>query len=386
MQKNIKYLISIILPAFIVLISAGSVSAQTAAPTIQYAKGATCGASGQGTCKSFCDPYENIDSSGPVSASGAGECGTANSGEILTCCVPTHCGSNSSGVGTCTSNTTCSGTSVIGINTSDCLPPKLCCVIPATPNTVTNEQSTFQPVTTQTNVFTNQTTQTNQTAPEGKTGGLVTCNGLDCSLCDLLTLIKNVINFLLGLIFALAAAFVVWGAIEIMTSGGDESKVSNGRGRMWTAVMGIAISLGAWLFIGTLLQVLTNSPSVLPWNSINCTSSPLNLKSYSTGNDNACTSKGGICQDQSTTCSGSFTLGGGCLSQTWATDKTGGCCIPNTSTSNTKSCDTSAHHQCYSDSSTMASQYKIVSGETCPSGQSCLDMTTPFNSGGNPQL
>lgn len=326
MLRSVKNIAIAISSAILIITSFGIAFGQTTVPDIKYVKGAACGSSGQGTCKQSCDPYENVDSSGPVAANGAGECGISNTGVYLTCCVPTHCGSNSSGVGTCVSKSSCPGTSVIGANTSDCLPPKLCCIIPVTQSTVTNDQSSVIQPADQTNPFTGQNPAQKiaSSTPQGNTGGLVPCNGLDCSLCDLLVLIKNVINFLLGAIFAIAAAFVVWGSIEIMTSGGDEGRVSSGRERIWTSVLGIAAALGAWLFLGTILQVLTNSPSVLPWNSIQCSSPALKLKSY--GNDNACLSLGGTCQDTSVSCDSNNWAKGKCLSNSSPTYQ---CCLPN---------------------------------------------------------
>jgi hypothetical protein len=368
MQKNTKYFLLSLLLTAAFIIPDSFAFAQTP-PDIQYVKGASCGASGQGKCKKYCDPYENIDASGPISASGVGECGLSDRGESLTCCVPTHCGSNSTGVGKCTSDSSCPGTSIIGAPTSDCQPPKLCCIIPAVPNQVDRNaefsvpNGSNQTNQNQTNPFTGQNSQLAPAAPEGATGGLVPCTGLDCSLCDILVLIKNIINFLMGAIFALAGGFVVWGAIEIMTSGGDEGKVSSGRGRITTAIYGIAFALGAWLFIGTLLQVLTNSPSVLPWNSIQCSSPSLKLTPIpKTGNDNACTSIGGTCQDTSVTCDSGIWEKGKCLS---SNNENYQCCMPSTN----YSCQTP--YQCLNASD--ATNYETVSGKTCPTGQECVD-------------
>lgn len=101
-------------------------------------------------------------------------------------------------------------------------------------------------------------------------GSLIPCSGVDCTLCDLFTLAKNVINFLLEIGLVLAGAFFAWGAFDIMTAGGSENKVKQGRERMTIAITGVAIGLTAWLIIGLALQVFTGSPSKLPWNEIKC--------------------------------------------------------------------------------------------------------------------
>jgi hypothetical protein len=142
-------------------------------------------------------------------------------------------------------------------------------------------------------------------------------------LCDIFKLLKNVINFLLGITITFAGGFVVWGGLEIMFSGGEKG-ITSGKERITTAVMGIVIALGSWLFIGTLLQVLTNSPSALPWNTIQCSSKGLG-SGTATGNDSACTALKGECRDRAiTTCDGTWTAGK-CLSSSNANYQ---CCIP----------------------------------------------------------
>src|SRR3989344_2916309 len=101
--------------------------------------------------------------------------------------------------------------------------------------------------------------------------GLVPCSGLDCSLCDFLVLVKNLIDLMLKWGVALAALFFAWGAFVIMTAGGSSEKATEGRKILTTVAIGILIAFTAWMIIGTLMQVLTNSPSKLPWNEIKCT-------------------------------------------------------------------------------------------------------------------
>jgi hypothetical protein len=92
-----------------------------------------------------------------------------------------------------------------------------------------------------------------------------------CTLCDLLVLIKNLTTFMTQLGLAFAGLFFAWGAFVIMTAGGSEQRVSEGRKVVTTTVVGILIMFSAYLIIGTLLNVLTGSPSALPWTQIQCT-------------------------------------------------------------------------------------------------------------------
>lgn len=91
-----------------------------------------------------------------------------------------------------------------------------------------------------------------------------------CTLCDLFVLGKNIIDWLIEASILFGSGFFAWGALKIMTAGGSENKVTDGRKMITTAVIGILIVTTAWIFIGTLLQFLTGSPSKLPWSQIQC--------------------------------------------------------------------------------------------------------------------
>ncbi|MDP3999099.1 MAG: pilin [bacterium] len=102
---------------------------------------------------------------------------------------------------------------------------------------------------------------------------LVPCGGTGqaaCTFCDFLKLAKNVIDWLVGIASTLAVAFIVWGGFVIMMAGGSPEKMTEGRKTITIAVTGLIIVFGAWLIIGTLFNVITGSPSALPWNSIQC--------------------------------------------------------------------------------------------------------------------
>ncbi len=97
-------------------------------------------------------------------------------------------------------------------------------------------------------------------------GGLPKCN-----LCHVLELFKNLTNFALEIGVVLAGLFFAWGTFVIMTAGDSEQKVEEGKKVIWTVVEGLVIAFSAWLIVATLLQILTGSPSKLPWDKIQCT-------------------------------------------------------------------------------------------------------------------
>ncbi len=104
--------------------------------------------------------------------------------------------------------------------------------------------------------------------------GLVQCGNPGqpaCNLCSFLELAKNLINFAIQITFAFAGLFITWGAFVIMTAGGSAARVEEGKKMMTTAVIGLVIMLTSWLILGTVIQIITGSPSKLPWTEIKCT-------------------------------------------------------------------------------------------------------------------
>lgn len=91
--------------------------------------------------------------------------------------------------------------------------------------------------------------------------GLVPCSGADCDFNDLITLIKNVVDFLIfKLAVPLAAiSFAVAGVI-ILTAGGNESKAEQGKEIAWSVVIGLIIALSAWLVVTAILAGLGATP------------------------------------------------------------------------------------------------------------------------------
>jgi hypothetical protein len=99
---------------------------------------------------------------------------------------------------------------------------------------------------------------------------LVPCNGLNCNICDLITLIKNIVNFLISLSVILGVIFIIWGGFLILTSTGSSGRLEDGKKAIGYAITGLIIVLGAWLIVDTTLRIFmgSNSPTDWgPWNT-----------------------------------------------------------------------------------------------------------------------
>ncbi len=99
--------------------------------------------------------------------------------------------------------------------------------------------------------------------------GLDTSKASEFTSCDLLIVVENVIQFLFQLSIVLAVAYTIYGGFLIMTAGGSEEKVGAGRGAITAAVVGLTISLTAWLLINSVMNALGGG-AIAPWNRLSC--------------------------------------------------------------------------------------------------------------------
>jgi len=98
----------------------------------------------------------------------------------------------------------------------------------------------------------------------------------NCTICDLLKLVQNIINFFLSVSVPLATAMILAGGILILTAGDSQKRLEWGKTILTNAIVGFAIILAGWLFINTILLWLINpelSSKIFPWNEIQCQSS-----------------------------------------------------------------------------------------------------------------
>lgn len=104
-------------------------------------------------------------------------------------------------------------------------------------------------------------------------GGLLSCNALvkKCTFCDLLETSQNIIYFMITLaLFAVGPAMIAVGGGMMLISAGSSERLSSGRKMVTGTLIGIAISLGAFLIINTFLYFLNKGNSKVSWPDIQC--------------------------------------------------------------------------------------------------------------------
>jgi hypothetical protein len=80
-----------------------------------------------------------------------------------------------------------------------------------------------------------------------------------CNLCHAFELTNSVFNFVTTIIIpALVVIMVAWGAIVLLTSGGNQENVKKGRKIITSAIIGAIIVYAAFLIVGTVLGVIVS--------------------------------------------------------------------------------------------------------------------------------
>ncbi len=88
--------------------------------------------------------------------------------------------------------------------------------------------------------------------PCGNTGGTA------CTFADLFKLVANIIDFLLfSLAVPLAAIALAWAGTLMVMYGNNEGERKKAKSIIWTAVIGLALALAAWLIVNTIFTTLT---------------------------------------------------------------------------------------------------------------------------------
>ena len=112
---------------------------------------------------------------------------------------------------------------------------------------------------------------------------ILPCTGLECvDLCQLLLLFQRLIYFGMTLaVLFVAPILILWGAFLIIISGGSAERVSKGKTVLTSTIVGIIITLGAFLIVTTFLHFLGNTqgyidpktgqPAYVSWPNIACT-------------------------------------------------------------------------------------------------------------------
>ncbi len=88
-------------------------------------------------------------------------------------------------------------------------------------------------------------------------------NSKPCDIPAFIKFLKNLINYAVGISIPLATGFIVYGAFEIMTAGGNSGKVDSGKKIIYAAVIGVAIAMGSWLIIKAIIGLIPTTATYI---------------------------------------------------------------------------------------------------------------------------
>jgi len=94
------------------------------------------------------------------------------------------------------------------------------------------------------------------------------CNGPDCSLCDLTTLAQNILNTGIYICVFLAAVLFAWAGWLYLSNNGDVGQAKRASSTFTNVAVGLVIILSAWLIVSAIMHTLAGSSSALPWNKL----------------------------------------------------------------------------------------------------------------------
>jgi hypothetical protein len=101
------------------------------------------------------------------------------------------------------------------------------------------------------------------------TGGIVTCKGADCTVCNLATTAQNVLNTAIYILIFLSAVIIAWAGFKMLTAGGSSEGYAQGKSMLVNVIIGLVIVLAGWIVIDTVMRTLVNQNSSWgPWNKI----------------------------------------------------------------------------------------------------------------------
>ncbi len=82
-----------------------------------------------------------------------------------------------------------------------------------------------------------------------------------CGFADIQIVILNALNFLFIIAVPITVGMIVWGAIQLMTSGGSTEKAKKAKKTMTMAVIGFVIVLAAVLIVNTVKRIILGDAS-----------------------------------------------------------------------------------------------------------------------------
>lgn len=80
----------------------------------------------------------------------------------------------------------------------------------------------------------------------------------ECTLCDFMQLVRNVLNFILFLTMVSSGALFAWAGWLFATSGDNPGNLAKGKGIFKSVIIGLVLVIGAYTIVNTLMKMLVS--------------------------------------------------------------------------------------------------------------------------------
>lgn len=113
------------------------------------------------------------------------------------------------------------------------------------------------------------------------TGGIVPCGRISdncttpiderasCDLCSFFYMTKNVVNYVLLMVIAVAVLILVIAGVLFVFSGENPGNAASAKSAVTAAVIGLVIIFSGWLLVALFLQLIGYN-NAATWNQVNC--------------------------------------------------------------------------------------------------------------------
>jgi hypothetical protein len=88
------------------------------------------------------------------------------------------------------------------------------------------------------------------------------CEGLDCEISDFISIIYHMVNFIIWIGLLFSVIVFMYAGWTYMTSAGDEGKIKKAHAMFLNVVIGLVLSLSAFLIVQTIGNALGIKPEV----------------------------------------------------------------------------------------------------------------------------
>lgn len=88
--------------------------------------------------------------------------------------------------------------------------------------------------------------------------GLVPCTGVNCDFNDLISLVQNIINWIIQVSTVVAAVLFAYGGFLYMTGGSKPANINKAHDIFKKTAIGFIIILTAWIVVNALTSAFLN--------------------------------------------------------------------------------------------------------------------------------